>query len=79
MKAVFDKYAGFETPTGAVVAGYTTTHIILAVKTNNVKEGFRKVDKNTVIADEFTDKAYRYVYCDESYLNALTNDKPIVT
>ena len=78
MKAVFDKYAGLNTPIGQV-CGYTQTHIILAVKTNNVKEGFRKVDKNTVIAEEFTDKAYRYVYCDESYLNALTNDKPIVT
>jgi len=78
MEIVYQKYAGLSTPRGEV-AGYNSSHIILAKETSKTEDGFRKINKDVFIAEAYQDKKYRYAYIDESELSKIYNVKPNVT
>ena len=60
MLVVHPKYQGY-------VCGYTDSHIILAVETDDNKNFFRKL-QNPIIMEEYKDVKYRYVFEDEREL-----------
>jgi len=65
---VHPKYKGY-------VCGYTDSHVILAVETDD-KNFFRKM-QNPTIMDEYKDVKYRYVFEDERELiKQFNNDIP---
>lgn len=60
MLVVHKKYKGH-------VCGYTDSHIILAVETEDTKNFWRKLE-NPYIMEEYKDVKYRYIFEDEREL-----------
>jgi hypothetical protein len=67
MLVVHPKYQGR-------VCGYTDSHIILAVETDDNKNFFRKL-QNPIIMEEYKDVKYRYVFEDERELLKQSNNE----
>lgn len=57
---VHPRYQGY-------VCGYTDSHIILAVETDDTKNFWRKL-QNPIIMEEYKDAKYRYIFEDEREL-----------
>lgn len=70
MKQVFEKYKNMQVVHAKYkgnVCGYNDSHIILAVKTKDDKNFWRKLE-NPWIMEEYKDIKYRYVFEDEREL-----------
>lgn len=72
MEKIYLKYKGKKINQG-ILCGYTQSHFILAVITDNADKFFRKFDdkSDVFIEEEYKDSKYRYVYCNESDLTKV--------
>lgn len=70
METVFNKYKNklvVHPRYQGYVCGYTDSHIILAVETDDTKNFWRKL-QNPIIMEEYKDAKYRYIFEDEREL-----------
>ena len=77
METVFNKYKNMlvvHPKYQGRVCGYTDSHIILAVETDDNKNFFRKL-QNPIIMEEYKDVKYRYVFEDERELLKQSNNE----
>ena len=73
MKVMYNKLKGVTVDRGyytGVVCGYKPNMIILAVENlKGIKDRtWRRLDKYTVVEDQYKDKKYRYIYEDVDYI-----------